>query len=91
VTFALEDIREEMPPGPFHLIFCRNLAFTYFAEDVQRRIAEGLGARLAPSGLLLLGIHESAHGFARVGAGVFRAGLTMASGIRSSGACVAPD
>jgi chemotaxis protein methyltransferase CheR len=46
VTFVLQDIREGMPPGPFHLIFCRNLAFTYFAEDVQRRIAEDLHARL---------------------------------------------
>jgi chemotaxis protein methyltransferase CheR len=61
-----------MPPGPIHLIFCRNLAFTYFAEDMQRRIAEGLRARLAPGGLLLLGIHESAPGFARVGPGIFR-------------------
>jgi chemotaxis protein methyltransferase CheR len=73
VTFALHDIRREMPPGPFHLIFCRNLAFTYFSEDMQRRIAEGLRARLAPGGLLLLGTHESAPGFARVAPGVFQA------------------
>jgi chemotaxis protein methyltransferase CheR len=72
VTFALQDIRQEMPPGPFHLIFCRNLAFTYFAEDVQLRIAEALRARLRAGGLLLLGTHESAPGFARVVPGVFR-------------------
>jgi chemotaxis protein methyltransferase CheR len=72
VSFTLQDIRQEMPPGPFHLIFCRNLAFTYIAEDVQDRIANALRARLAPGGLLLMGIHESAPGFARVAAGVFR-------------------
>jgi hypothetical protein len=43
-----------MPPGPFDLIFCRNLAFTYFAEDVQLRIAEGLRTRLVTGGLLVL-------------------------------------
>jgi chemotaxis protein methyltransferase CheR len=72
VTFARQDIRREMPPGPFHLIFCRNLAFTYFAEPVQRRIAEELRARLAPGGWLVLGIHESAPGFVPEVPGIFR-------------------
>jgi hypothetical protein len=44
VTFLLQDFRQEMPTGPFHLIFYRNLAFTYFAADVQRRVAEDLRA-----------------------------------------------
>ncbi len=72
VTFRRQDLRREMPPGPFELIFCRNLAFTYFAEDLQRRVAEALIARLAPGGLLLLGIHESAPGLTRLAPGVYR-------------------
>jgi chemotaxis protein methyltransferase CheR len=72
IAFTLQDIRQEMPAGPFHLIFCRNLAFTYFADDVQRGIAEGLRARLLPSGFLVLGIHESAPGFVRIVSGVSR-------------------
>lgn len=58
VRFLRQDLAEEMPEGPFHLILCRNLAFTYFAEALQRRIAGALLERLAPGGCLLLGTHE---------------------------------
>lgn len=59
VTFAQEDLRETMPAGPFDLILCRNLAFTYFADAVQRRIAVAFAARLHVGGALVLGKHET--------------------------------
>jgi chemotaxis protein methyltransferase CheR len=57
-TFRTSDIRDEMPPGPFDVILCRNLAFTYFAPALQRRVLRGLWARLAPGGFLVVGAHE---------------------------------
>jgi len=58
VSFRIADIRAEMPPGPFDLILCRNMAFTYFSEDLQRRVLRGLRDRLVPGGLLVTGTHE---------------------------------
>jgi chemotaxis protein methyltransferase CheR len=48
-----------MPDGPFDLILCRNLVFTYFDEALQRRISEQLRERLRPGGFLVLGVHEA--------------------------------
>ena len=59
VEFRKQDIRREMPQGPFHLILCRYLAFTYFEENVQRRVATQLCDRVAPRGMVVLGKHES--------------------------------
>lgn len=59
VEFVCQDIREELPPGPFHLILCRNLVFTYFAEELQARILARLHGLLLPEGALVIGIHES--------------------------------
>lgn len=59
VHLALQDIRREMPDGPFHLVLCRYLAFTYFDEELQQRIAQGLLERTAPRGLIVLGKRES--------------------------------
>lgn len=58
VAFAEQDLRVEMPAGPFDLILCRNLAFTYFDAPVQEGIAAQLAARLAPGGMLVAGSHE---------------------------------
>ncbi len=58
VHFALQDIRQTMPAGPFDLIFCRNLVFTYFDDDLQRTLLARLCERLAPGGALVLGAHE---------------------------------
>jgi chemotaxis protein methyltransferase CheR len=58
VEFRRENIRETLPDGPFHLVLCRNLAFTYFDEPTQRLVAAGLVSRLAPGGLLVVGSHE---------------------------------
>lgn len=52
------DLRAEGPAGPFDLVLCRNLAFTYFDESLQREVLERLAAVLRPGGLLAVGGHE---------------------------------
>ena len=59
VELLHQDIREEMPDGPFHLVLCRYLAFTYFDAPLQLEIAERLLARSIPGGFVALGKHES--------------------------------
>ena len=58
VELVLQDLRDDMPDGPFHLILCRNLAFTYFIEETQREILAALRQRLRPGGYLIIGAHE---------------------------------
>jgi chemotaxis protein methyltransferase CheR len=58
VEFVLQDIRQRMPGGPFDLILCRNLVFTYFDEALQRRVSDRLRHRLRSGGFLVLGGHE---------------------------------
>jgi chemotaxis protein methyltransferase CheR len=59
VELVLQDIRQAMPDGPFDLILCRNLVFTYFDEALQRRISDELRQRLQRGGFLVLGSHEA--------------------------------
>ncbi len=59
ITLLSQDLRAEMPGGPFDLVLCRNLAFTYFDPPLQRRILKDLAARLRPGGVLVIGGHES--------------------------------
>jgi len=59
VTFMVQDIRECAPEGCFHLIFCRNLVFTYFDEALQRIATERIAKRLVPGGALVVGKGES--------------------------------
>jgi chemotaxis protein methyltransferase CheR len=59
LDFRCEDLRQRMPEGPFHLVLCRNVAFTYFARPVQRELLPRLLEHLVPEGLLALGAHES--------------------------------
>lgn len=58
VTFRIQDIRQEMPAGPFDLILLRNLAFTYFDNRTQQRILSDLIDKLAAGGFLVIGTHE---------------------------------
>lgn len=58
VTFLRQDMRQSMPAGPFNLVLCRNVAFTYFDADGQRRAAAAIAARMASGGILVLGKHE---------------------------------
>lgn len=58
VRFERQDLRREMPDGPFDLVLCRNLAFTYFEEGRQVRAGRQIAQRLAPGGALVIGAHE---------------------------------
>jgi len=62
VQFELQDIRRLMPDGPFDLILCRNLAFTYFDDALQCRISDQLRESLRRGGFLVLGTHEALPG-----------------------------
>ena len=73
IEWLNQDLRAEMPEGPFDLVLCRNLAFTYFDPPLQQRIQEALAARLRAGGLLVIGGHES---------------LPVAAGFESAGRCL---
>lgn len=59
VEFRQQDIRTDQPSGPFDLVLCRNVAFTYFEEPLQRRIASRLAGQISADGFLVVGRHES--------------------------------
>jgi chemotaxis protein methyltransferase CheR len=59
VEFQRHDIREPPIDGPFDLVLCRNLAFTYFDHGLQLQTAQRLHAALADGGALILGLHEA--------------------------------
>lgn len=58
VELGCEDLRYAEAAGPFDLVCCRNLAFSYFAPALRRRVAEVLLASLAPGGYLIIGARE---------------------------------
>ena len=53
VTHALRGSRVG---GPFDLILCRNLVFTYFDKALQAKVLSRLEARLRPGGYLLASV-----------------------------------
>jgi chemotaxis protein methyltransferase CheR len=59
IDFVHADIRRFAPTAWQNLVFCRNVAFTYFAEDAQRAFAERAAQCLLPGGLLIIGGHET--------------------------------
>jgi chemotaxis protein methyltransferase CheR len=59
VAFFEQDIRTSTPEGFFHLIFCRNVAFTYFDAGLQQEVLARICDRLIPGGALVIGIHET--------------------------------
>jgi chemotaxis protein methyltransferase CheR len=59
VAFDHQDVRREQPPSPFDLILCRNVAFTYFSDAVQRNVLDRIAERLRVDGFLVIGRHES--------------------------------
>lgn len=59
ITIRRQDIREEMPDGPFDLILCRNLVLTYFARPLQVQVLQRILARLRLGGFLIIGAHET--------------------------------
>lgn len=59
VTWKHQDLLKEKPSGQFHLILCRNLAFSYFAFELQKSTLVELWRSLYPGGILVLGKHET--------------------------------
>ena len=65
VRFEQRDLlAESPPPGPHHLIVCRNVLI-YFDRDTQERLLEKFHSALAPDGFLVLGKVETLLGEAR--------------------------
>ena len=62
VIFLWQDIRNTTPQGLFHIILCRNLAFTYFTYETQNKILDRLSHKLHNEGALVIGIHENLPG-----------------------------
>ncbi len=58
VRFLEQDLRDGLPAGVYHLVLCRNLVFTYFDEDRQRRSVADLARGMPKGGILVLGKHE---------------------------------
>lgn len=66
------DVRGAWPEGRFDVIACRNLAFTYFAPELQSETLARIEASLQPGGVLVIGRQERlppAERFAEVVAG----------------------
>lgn len=59
VVFLVQDIRRAAPDGLFHVILCRNLAFTYFNEKLRKEVLVRMRDKLYSGGALVLGIHET--------------------------------
>jgi len=78
VEVRRHDLRQAPPAGPFDLVLCRNVAFTYFDLDLQREVAARFAACVRPGGALVVGVHETlpegARGFVpwSEGLGVYR-------------------
>ncbi|MFQ5775717.1 MAG: CheR family methyltransferase [Kiloniellaceae bacterium] len=58
VGFRRQDIRTTRPEGPFDLVLCRNLVFTYFDPGLQEEVLDAISRRLRPGGFFVLGAHE---------------------------------
>jgi chemotaxis protein methyltransferase CheR len=59
ILFLQQDVRSAAPPERFHLVLCRNVAFTYFDDGLQRRTLRRIEDRLRPGGALVVGGTES--------------------------------
>jgi chemotaxis protein methyltransferase CheR len=59
VDFLRHDVRDGAPGGPFDLTLCRNLVFTYYADELQREIGRDLACSLRVDGALVVGAHEA--------------------------------
>jgi chemotaxis protein methyltransferase CheR len=67
IKIVSHDVRQGIPDGPFHLLLCRNLVFTYFDEQLACDLGCGFWQGLQPGGGLVIGAHEqlpvALHGF----------------------------
>lgn len=65
VQFEKRDLlAQSPPPGPHHLIFCRNVLI-YFDRETQERLFDRFHSALVPGGFLVLGKVETLLGAAR--------------------------
>lgn len=76
VRFERHDLKSTAPPpGPFDLVLCRNLAFSYFDEPTQGAITAAFRGVLRAGGVLVVGGDESvpdgAGGFAALSHGIY--------------------
>ncbi len=53
-----QDIRREQPNGPFDLVLCRNLVFTYFDDALQLKALSRLVDAMHDDAALVIGVHE---------------------------------
>jgi chemotaxis protein methyltransferase CheR len=58
IEFVEQDIRRELPVGPFDLVLCRNLVFTYFNDAVQLKVVNRLVGAMHDDAGLVIGAHE---------------------------------
>ena len=58
VTFLEQDVRVTQPDGPFDLVLCRNLVFTYFDDELQSALLSRLIDVMADGAALVIGLHE---------------------------------
>lgn len=76
VVFLQQDVRTTAAEGPFHLILCRYLAFTYFDGSLQQEVLAVIRNRLVPGGALVIGaaeaLPEPAAGFVEWARGIYR-------------------
>jgi chemotaxis protein methyltransferase CheR len=59
VEFKKHDIIHEDPFFGMDIIFCRNLAFTYFSKECQMGVLKKIAASLKENGYLMIGKDES--------------------------------
>jgi chemotaxis protein methyltransferase CheR len=59
VRLARHDIRSGPPDGPFDLVLCRYLAFTYFDDAGQRNMVRALSRVMRQGAALVLGNREA--------------------------------
>ena len=58
IEFLDQDIRSEQPRGPFDLVLCRNLAFTYFDDALQLDVLRRIVDLMHDGAALVIGVHE---------------------------------
>jgi chemotaxis protein methyltransferase CheR len=58
VDVIRHDIRMDVPGGPYDAVLCRNMAFTYFDERLQRDLLARFAEVMRPGAALVLGSHE---------------------------------
>lgn len=58
VRFAHHDLRSPPPAGPFGLVLCRNLAYSYFDEPIQEALTASLRGVMRAGSVLVVGGDE---------------------------------